>query len=80
MITTEIRINGIMIGHVYCTNKGEIQNMPGRYLYAYEYYRPDEGKIIKGEVFHKREDKAERLLQIILTSVIEKLQIDEKSC
>jgi hypothetical protein len=80
MLTADIRINGALIGHIYCVNEKTI-NPPGDdrfhpvpivtskwYEYSYEYYRPGEG-IIKGAVQHYRPNGAAALLKEICEDI-----------
>jgi hypothetical protein len=58
-----------MIGHIYGRNLGQKDN---KTEYLYEYYKPENRKVIVGNVLHKREDGIEKLLSIILKDVDKK--------
>lgn len=75
MITTEIKINGILLGHMYAHNVGKANdgfgNDRGRYRYDYEYYRIGKGRIIMGSLTHNRSEGAEKLISLLLDEVKE---------
>lgn len=81
MITAEIRVNGQMIGHIYCINEKRTRG-PGRhcdaldegwdegwYEYSYEYYRPGL-HIIKGKVRHFRDNDAAALMKEVFDTIM----------
>jgi hypothetical protein len=68
MFTVEIRINGSLIGHVYGRNKGD--NNDGTSSYEYEYYEPEQRKVKKGKVDHRRMDGAVPLVVKILSDAV----------
>ena len=72
MFTTEIRVNGTLIGHVYGRNLMETKD--GKDHYTFEYYAPENpGEVVKGDVWHTRSDGIRKLLVKILQEV-------EKQC
>lgn len=75
MFTTEIRINGDLIGHVYCHNKGQVKNIlpeKQQYRYEYLYYDVELKKLTSGEIFHVRENGIRKLICLILQDVDKK--------
>ena len=77
MLTAEIKINGVMIAHVYAVNKGLVPRTTekkahpfcGEFCtYAYEYYRP-EHTVIRGKVEHFRPNGAAALLKEICEDI-----------
>jgi len=64
MFTIEIKINGVMIGHIYGVNIGGKEH--GKNSYSYEYYKPESREVNKGLVRHAREDGIEKLIALIL--------------
>ena len=69
MFTVELRINGVMVGHVYGTNKGPVPYGKGETKYDYEYYEPDGDGVVRGSVMHKREDGLRHLVKLILDDI-----------
>lgn len=69
MLTSEIRVNGALIGHIYIVNRGEINFDKTRVRYTYEYYEPDEGRLQKGEVVHNPDDGALMLIDKVIKDV-----------
>ena len=73
MITTEIKINGNLIGYLYAHNVGAV-NIASSYLdhlynYEYKYYVIGKDEVVTGKVQHKRSTGAERLISIILKDI-----------
>ncbi len=69
MFTTEIRINGALIAHVYGVNTSDRNVLRGEDSYRYEYYELDTGEVITGGVTHTRSDGIKRLLIIVLEDI-----------
>lgn len=67
MFSCEIRVNGAMVGHLYCRNLGKKEK--DTYQYYYEYYRPESGQVQTGKIFHAREDGIESLTSRILEKI-----------
>lgn len=63
MFSAEIKINGIMIAHIYGHNTSEL--IDGQCKYKYEVYRPNKA-FVKGDVLHKRSDDILQLLKKII--------------
>ena len=71
MITAEIKVNGVMIAHVYVVNQGAASLDPdvdGLCEYHYEYYRP-EHSVIRGKAEHFRPNGAAALLKEVFEDV-----------
>lgn len=66
MFTVEIKINGALIGHVYARN---LDADAYESTYHVEYYKPESRKVRKFKVKHKRSDRAEKLLALILEKI-----------
>ncbi len=69
MISVELKVNGVMVGHIYARNITPVDKLVGLNLYHCEYYRPEKRKVSKGKVSHKREDGIEKLVGKILTTI-----------
>lgn len=70
MITVEIKINGMLIGHILAVNEAPIDIDTGRFVYRWEYYQPDKSKtLLHGVCVHRREDGCEKLLRKILEEI-----------
>ena len=67
MFTTEIRINGALIAHIYGRNCGH--NQDGAAMYSYEYYEPETREVMTGQVTHMRDDRIRHLVKLILEDV-----------
>ena len=70
MITSEIKVNGCLVGFLYIVNQdytGTPKEMrrKGYRLYKYEFFRPEKSSIKKGEVFHIAANGFEKLLGLI---------------
>ena len=68
MFSVEVKINGILIGHLYGHNKGymESDDLSDECLYSYEWFEPGTGKEVKrGNITHKRDDGMVKLLSKI---------------
>ena len=78
MLTSEIKVNGIMVGCVYAVNKGVSPEDPRYTKYKFEYWRPGEGNVAKGTMLHVPSDGIEVLVQKILHLVrpLEKVNVD----
>ena len=60
MLTCEVKINGRLIVHLYAVNLSGVDNE--NCIYRWEAYRPD-GYLLKGQLMHKREEGALRLVE-----------------
>lgn len=74
MFSFEIRINSDLIAHIYGHNEGISKSKDGRrlrdyYNYSYRYYKCEDGKIINGNVRHKRSEQINKLITVILKDV-----------
>lgn len=80
MFTTEIKINGTMIIHIYGVNETRSAFRGEDNIYRYEYYRVEDREIKNGKVAHKREDGIEKLLiKIFQDAIAIKEEENEKS-
>jgi len=69
MFTVEIRINGNLISHIYGHNE-EIDNLKNDlYKYSYRFYNAETGKLISGNINHKRDSGINKLVTLILNDV-----------
>lgn len=64
MLTVEIKVNGVLISHIYAYNKDK--KPKGINKYYYEYYKVGKYQITQGEVKHNYEDGIEKLVELIL--------------
>ena len=69
MLTTEIKINGSIIAHLYLHNNISI-NEYGQYEYYWEYYEVNRQCTIKsGIIYHDRSEGAAVLVRDILKEI-----------
>ena len=74
MITSEIKVNSDLIGHIYCVNKKEIKQ-EDCYVYQGKFYRIGEGAIeITFSIKHKRKDGFEKLMLLIWKKINKELK------
>ena len=66
MFTTEIRMNGTLLAHVYGRNVGRDGEET---LYTYEYYETESRQVRTGEVKHVCEEGIRKLIILILEDV-----------
>ncbi len=81
MITNEIKVNGKLIGHVYCHNT-EITSDPItettnveeiKYVYSVQFYRiGDGGNFDRFDLIHRRSDGFEVLMSLIWKHIVKK--------
>jgi len=64
MISVELKVNGVMVGHIYGRNVQQVG--ADEYLYKYEYYEPEKHATKRGKVVHKKSDGIRELIRIIL--------------
>lgn len=72
MFGTELKINGVLIG--YLRGHNTCYNYNGKILYTYRYFRPEDGRLVEGEVLHDYNDGLEKLHAIIFEDVFKKLK------
>ena len=69
MLTADLRVNGVLVAHVYIRN---LMDRVGQVdTYAFEIYRPESGVIKTGTVTHNRDNGAEDLIVKVLTDTDE---------
>ena len=65
MLTADLRVNGVLVAHVYIRNlldrEGSLDT------YTFEIYRPESGVIRTGTVMHDRDRGAEEVIVKVLT-------------
>ena len=74
MITAEIKINGMLLYHVYCTNSSKVSIADAnddRYHYEYEVYEIGKGKVHSGKLVHNRDGGGAKLISDILKNYYE---------
>ncbi len=70
MLSCEIKVNGSMVGHIYARNiTGSLYSERSAHEYMWEYYRPEQRKVISGTCTHVRKAGIEKLVSIILSEV-----------
>ena len=69
MLTTEIKINGVLIGHLYVVNRVDI-NEEGT-LYECFYTRMDGSEQCKFAIRHHYDDGAEVLVSKVMKRIVE---------
>lgn len=69
MFSVEIKINGVLVSHIYGHNM-LMRTHEDSYIYSYELYRPGKNTLSSGTVIHSREEGIEKLVQIILSKEI----------
>jgi len=67
MLTSEIRINGALLGHLYMTNT--MVRDDGKILYTVEYYKTSKG-IARTTVLHNPDDGCEKLTTLALSAIM----------
>jgi len=70
MFSIEMKVNGMLIAHIYGRNITHIKARKGDYLYTYELYDADKGTVEKGEVVHTRSKGILALVNKILNKEI----------
>ena len=65
MLTADLKVNGVLIAHVYIRNLVDRVGLLDKY--AFELYRPESGIIKTGTVTHNRDRGAEELIVKVLT-------------
>ena len=68
MMSVEIKVNTVLIGHIYLRNIKHLDF--DKYEYVYHYYKPETGGILKGAITHNRGDGAEVLINKILKDIL----------
>jgi len=73
MLTAEIRVNGMLIKHIYIQNKGVTPGFNDIYQYYYEVTNVGEGKegIKTGFVSHSRSKGAFVLIDKVLKEIVD---------
>ncbi len=67
MLTTEIKVNGTLIGHIYARNIGSVSTIdPSTCQYEYEIYYVGRNMTKTGQISHDRGDGFEGLIWEIL--------------
>lgn len=73
MISMDLRVNGILIGHIYCHNEGSIHmdNILDLHQYYWEYHEIGKHKKVQhGHVRHRRNEGAIKLFSIIIKDIL----------
>jgi hypothetical protein len=77
MLSTEIKINGVLIGYLYLHRQPvtmeQAMEVPHEFEYQYEIYEPNTGPLITGKIKHKYDDGAWILIAKIIEKEKEKL-------
>lgn len=69
MFTVEIKVNGLLVSHIYGRNTARIAGDGDEFKYDYEYYEVNSRDIISGSVNHKRSKGIRKLITVILEDV-----------
>jgi hypothetical protein len=70
MLTAEIKINGILIGHLYIHNEvKEFIDPDGIHPYSAEYYEVGSGEIKRALLPHRRSDGALTLIAKVIKAL-----------
>ena len=85
LFTTEIRINGTLIAHIYgrnvcpCSGMNPVRTVPKKHRckYEYEYSELETRKVRSGIIKHDREDSLRKLITAILNDVEKQ---EKKTC
>jgi hypothetical protein len=74
MISMDMKVNGVLIGHIYCHNEGSIHmdNVLDLCQYYWEYHKIGErkSKIQRGCVSHRRKEGALKLFSLIIKDIL----------
>ncbi len=70
MLSVELKVNGVMVGHIYGRNiSGNDHMYCSEHIYRWEYYKPEQRQMVSGTVKHIRDDGIEKLISLILKEV-----------
>ncbi len=72
MFSIEIRLNSILIGHIYGRNIKTISFEPEICEYSYKYYKPEDSSVIEGKIKHERNKGIDSLTEKIFLDVQKK--------
>ncbi len=67
MFTVEIKVNTVLMSHIYGVRREEVKN--GAFRYTYEYYQTQLRKVTKGEVTHVPDKGMRTLIRLILDDI-----------
>lgn len=65
MLTAELKVNGVLISHLYCHNIGP-DGPHGTLLYNWQYYDIESASMKSGTIAHDRKKGAAALIASIL--------------
>lgn len=71
MLTSEVRVNGALLGHLYMVNL--MVRHGSKMLYSVEYYKTGTGTF-KTEVLHDPDDGAEALLLNAMRAIMKEMK------
>lgn len=76
MLTVEIKVNGVLVGHIYCRNITFDSSFPVKALngdaniYEYEYYKIGKTELTGGNLQHNQKDGALKLIGEIIKKLL----------
>lgn len=65
MFTTEIRINGMLVLHIYGRNTAVCKD--GKSQYIIELYKTETSEITTFNIYHRRSEGISKLIELILS-------------
>jgi hypothetical protein len=80
MFTAELKINGLLVGHLYGVNKGPVVSEQVNDLchYEYHYYDTESGTVVHGNLVYRQSNGLPALVSECLTDAKDKRN-DDKS-
>lgn len=72
MLSTEIKVNGCLVGHLYCHNQGPVG---AACSYFWRYHEVESGHSFEGTLCHHRKDNITVLVGKILQAVAKQRQV-----
>lgn len=76
MLTVEIKVNGVLISHIYCRNITFDSSFVAALtdgdanIYEYEYYKIGKTELTSGNLQHNRKDGALKLIGAIIKNLL----------
>lgn len=70
MLSAELKVNGVLVAHLYGHNKG-FTDPDGNYVYFWELYEVGKSKVSSGTLTHSRPDGLIVLVQKMLSEHID---------
>lgn len=72
MFSIEVKVNNLLVGHLYAKNKGYVLDYPELCHYSCRYYMPETGQVSECEVWHNREEGINELVRKVFNELFRK--------